>query len=130
MNPLQKCYEKKLITPPDYVVSDLQYLTMMGSIAYGVSSDSSDVDIYGFCIPPKSVVFPHLDGVIHGFGRQIQNFEQYQQHHIKYADDEYDFTVYSIVKFFQLCMQNNPNMIDSLFVPEIVFFFRLTLENW
>jgi hypothetical protein len=30
---------------------------------------------------------------------------------------EHDFAVYGIVKYFQLCMENNPNMIDSLFVP-------------
>jgi hypothetical protein len=30
---------------------------------------------------------------------------------------EYDFAVYGVVKYFQLCMDNNPNMIDSLFVP-------------
>jgi predicted nucleotidyltransferase len=30
---------------------------------------------------------------------------------------KYDFAIYSIIKYFQLCMNNNPNMIDSLFVP-------------
>jgi len=30
---------------------------------------------------------------------------------------EYDFAVFSIVKYFQLCMENNPNMIDSIFTP-------------
>jgi uncharacterized protein len=30
---------------------------------------------------------------------------------------EYDFSVYNIVKFFHLCMENNPNMLDSLSVP-------------
>ena len=28
---------------------------------------------------------------------------------------EYDFTVYSIVKYFAPCMENNPNMADTLF---------------
>ena len=27
-------------------------------------------------------------------------------------------SIYSIVKFFQLCMENNPNMVDTLFVPQ------------
>lgn len=96
------------------------YLTIMGSLAYGVSSDSSDLDIYGFCIPPKEVVFPHLAGEILDFGRQKQRFAQWQEHHIKNPDgkdQEYDFSIYSIVKYFQLCMENNPNMIDSLFTP-------------
>ena len=91
----------------------------MGSQAYGVSIDDSDLDVYGFCIPPKDLVFPHLAGEIPGFGRQIQRFDQFQEHHVKDPNKEveYDFTIYSIVKYFQLCMENNPNMIDSLFTP-------------
>lgn len=91
----------------------------MGSIAYGTNSDASDVDIYGFCVPSKDIVFPHLDGEIPGFGRQKKRFDQYQQHHIKdqSSGKEYDLSIYSIVKYFHLCMDNNPNMLDSLFVP-------------
>ena len=29
----------------------------------------------------------------------------------------YDLTIYGIVKFFNLAMENNPNVIDSLFTP-------------
>ncbi len=29
----------------------------------------------------------------------------------------YDVQIYNIVKYFQLCMENNPNMIDSMFTP-------------
>jgi hypothetical protein len=91
----------------------------MGSMAYGVSSDSSDMDVYGFCIPTKELLFPHLSGEIMGFGQQLKRFEQYQEHHVKdaSAQKEYDITIYSIVKYFHLCMNNNPNMIDSLFTP-------------
>lgn len=90
-----------------------------GSVAYGASNDSSDMDIVGFCMPPKDLVFPHLSGEIAGFGRQIQKFEQYQEHHVEVPNErkEYDLTIYSIVKFFQLTMENNPNMIDNLFLP-------------
>ena len=110
---------KQLVTPPSFLKNNIQYEVMMGSIAYGVSSNDSDVDVYGFCIPPKYMIFPHLTGEIFGFGTQHNRFEQWQQHHIKNSSKtkEYDFTIYSIVKYFQLCMQNNPNMIDSLFVP-------------
>jgi predicted nucleotidyltransferase len=91
----------------------------MGSQAYGVSNDTSDQDVYGVCIPPKELVFPHLGGEIPGFGRQIQRFEVWQEHHVRRPDNqvEYDFSVYGIVKFFQLCTDNNPNMLDSLCVP-------------
>jgi predicted nucleotidyltransferase len=87
----------------------------MGSEVYGASNGNSDKDVYGFCIPPKEIVFPHLAGEIEGFGRQRKRFEQWQEHHVKAEPYTYDCTVYSIVKYFQLCMENNPNMIDSLF---------------
>lgn len=108
-----------LIHPPRFLIPNTHYLTMMGSVAYGVSSDTSDVDVYGFCMPPKEMVFPHLGGEVPGFGRQLQRFEVWQEHHIndKEAGKEYDFAIYSIVRFFQLCMEMNPNMVDALFVP-------------
>lgn len=114
-----KLHSKGLIKPPPFVVGSTQYEVMMGSVAYGVNDDTSDCDVYGFCIPPKETVFPHLAGHIEGFGKKPQGFDQYQQHHVidKDRNKEFDFSIYNIVKFFQLCMQNNPNMIDSLFVP-------------
>lgn len=90
----------------------------MGSVAYGVSSDTSDCDVYGFCIPTKELVFPHLTGEIHGFGRQIQRFEQWQQHHVEDEKKSYDLQIFNIVKFFQLLMENNPNIVDSMFTSQ------------
>jgi predicted nucleotidyltransferase len=116
---LDNLYKQKLIHPPKWLLANTCYLTTMGSQAYGVSTDDSDLDVYGFCIPPKDIVFPHLAGVIPGFGNQGEVFHQWQEHHIRDPNKavEYDFSVYSIVKYFQLCMDNNPNMIDSLFTP-------------
>jgi len=116
---VQSLTKKGLAHPPKWLPQNIHYEVIMGSVAYGVSSDTSDMDVYGFAIPPKEDVFPHLRGEIMGFGKQKQRFEQYQEHHLmdKEAKQEYDFTIYSIVKFFHLCMENNPNMVDSLFVP-------------
>ncbi len=106
-----------------FLDTSVQYEVIMGSVAYGVSDDTSDMDVYGFCIPPRDNVFPHLRGEISGFGTPVKQFKQFQQHHIWDKDGaggkgrEYDVTIYSIVRFFQLCMENNPNMIDALFVP-------------
>ena len=112
--------EQKLIAPPSFVNENLAYETLMGSQSYGVSSDDSDWDIYGFCVPNRELVFPHLQGNIEGFGRQIQRFEQFQQHHImsNCGQKEYDIQIFNIVKFFQLAMDNNPNIVDSLFTPD------------
>lgn len=117
---LQHLEKHKAIHPPKWLSNNTHYIVLTGSDAHGISSNSSDIDYYGFCLPPKELTFPHLGGEIPGFGTQIQRFEQYQQHHCKDPDGkdkEYDITIYSIVKYFQLCLENNPNMLDSLFVP-------------
>ena len=115
---VKKLTDKNLITPPKWLPGNIVYEVLMGSEAYGVSSGGSDKDIYSICIPRKDEVFPHLKGEILGFGRNKQRFEQYQQHHILDNDKNYDITVYNIVKFFTLAMENNPNIVDSLFVPQ------------
>lgn len=103
---------------PSFIADNTHYLAIMGSVAYGCSADYSDMDVYGWCIPPKEYIFPHLAGHIRGFGKEPQNFEAWQKHHI--LDDQkkrsYDISMYGIVKYFQLITGNNPNMIDSLFV--------------
>jgi hypothetical protein len=126
---LEKLAKRRLINPPGFVRSSTQYLVVTGSVAYGTATDTSDYDCYGFCIPPQNMVFPHLRGEIPGFGTQIQRFETWQKHHVQ--DDnaqggrgrEYDFSIFSIVKFVNSCMQNNPNMIDCLFVPQECILF-------
>ena len=115
--------QHRLKNPPRFLETTVQYEVIMGSVAYGVSSDTSDMDVYGFCIPPRDYIFPHLRGEIPGFSTPGPDFQQFQQHHI--ADPEalggrgrsIDLTVYNICKYFRLLMDNNPNIIDSLFVP-------------
>lgn len=121
----QTLFDRGLVKPPRFVPNNVMYETVMGSIAYGVSSESSDYDVYGFCIPPKEVVFPHLAGVVIGFNDESwKRFDQYQEHHIQDPSAcggkgrEYDLTIYNIVKFFRLCTDCNPNMIDSLFTSQ------------
>ena len=119
-NIVENLMKKGVTHAPGFMSNNIHYLTLMGSIAYGVAEELSDMDIYGFCIPPKHIVFPHTAGIIRGFGDQGENFEQYQQHHIKDPDGKdriYDVSIYNIVKYFDLCMGCNPNMIDSLFTP-------------
>lgn len=122
MSYVRRVHKEALTQVPSYVHSGLQYEVQMGSFAYGVANDTSDIDIYGFCIPNKSIIFPATTGkYIFGFDKTVPgNFEQWQQHHVidKGKKKEYDFTIYNIVKYFRLCANGNPNMIDSLFVPQ------------
>jgi len=111
--------DKNLINPPSWLPNNIIYETEMGSVAYGVAGESSDLDIYGVCIPRKEMIFPHLAGEIHGFGKQIQRFEQYQEYHIfdEAKKQEYDLSIFNIVKYFQLLSECNPNILDSVFTP-------------
>lgn len=126
---MKNLIDKKLIHPPNWLCDNTCLLTTMGSIAYGVSQDASDFDVYGVCIPTRETLFPHLAGEIWGFGKYKEgmpqsHFQQWQQHHVFDADAvggkgrEYDFTIFNIVKYFQLVMENNPNCLDSLFTRE------------
>lgn len=123
MSTLQRLTDRGLIRPPRWLPGNVQYETIMGSVAYGVSSDTSDLDVYGWAIPPKDDIFPHLRGEIVGFGHQAKRFENYEEHHVEDRDAlaghgrTYDLTIFGIVKFFALAMQNNPNIIDCLFTP-------------
>lgn len=118
-----------LINPPPWLVNNVHYETIMGSQAYGVNDDDSDVDVYGFCIPTKNIIFPHLDGEILGFGKKKNHFEQFQAIKIQDNKHVYDLNIYNIVKYFQLCMENNPNMIDSLFTPQNCILSITTVGN-
>lgn len=120
MSKTQELTKQGLVDPPKFVPEHVHYETQVGSVAYGVSQDASDMDVYGFCIPPKELVFPHLAGEIMGFGRQHQRFDQFQKHGVEVPQEGrvYDLTIYSIVRYFSLCMENNPNMLESLFTPE------------
>ena len=117
---VQLTKQKGLISPPKWLPQNIHYEVLTGSVSYACSSDTFDMDIVGFCIPPKEDVFPHLRGEIAGFGKQKQRFDGWQQHHVMDKEDrqEYDFSIYSIVKFFHLAMENNPNMLDIIHVPQ------------
>lgn len=130
---IQELVDKGLIKPPEWLPTNTHYLTIMGSVAYGASSDTSDMDLYGFAIPKKEVVFPHLAGHFFvpakkelkvAFKDQPEIFGQWQKHGI--VDPHalagkgrtYDFTVFNIIKFFELLIDNNPNIIDSIYTPQ------------
>lgn len=136
MSIVETLSKKGLIQPPRYVLAGMQYETITGSVSYGVANTNSteeisDIDVYGFCIPFKDMVFPHLKGEIIGFGRQSQRFNQYQQLHITDISNkkEYDISIYNIIKYFQLVMENNPNMIDSLFTPQNCVLYSSQIAN-
>jgi uncharacterized protein len=113
---------------PAFLKNNVQYETIVGSHAFGVADTSvrakvPDYDVYGIAIPPKNMLFKHLIGWIPGFGEEPIGFEQWQRAHIMEADagagdKEWDLSIFGIVRFFELCRENNPNVLDCLYTPE------------
>jgi len=119
----------------EWIVDNLQYETIVGSQAYGCQTDQSDYDICGFTIPPKQFIVPNLFGYIHGFDNNIPIFKQFQTPgKFIYKKKEAEGTIFSIVRYFRLVANNNPNMLDSLFTREqlhthITRIGKMVLEN-
>lgn len=118
MNLIQNLESRKLITPPKWLNHSIGYMVIGGSTAYGTNLGNSDQDTLGWCIPPKEDVFRTNE--IPGFGKQKKRFEQYLQHGIVDKDrgKSYDITLFSIVKFFNLVMENNPSCLELLYVAQ------------
>lgn len=116
MDLLNKLNKAKLISPPSFLPDVVMYVARTGSVSYGCSSDTSDEDFVGFCVPTINILFPSFAGELYGWDMQTKRFEQWQQHGIKFNDKVYDFNIYNIVKWFRLTADCNPNMVDSLFV--------------
>lgn len=70
-----------------------------GSQAYGLATPESDVDFRGICIAPKEY---HL------------GLNQFNQRVTKEPDE----TIFEFKKFTKLCIDNNPNILELLFLPE------------
>lgn len=74
------------------------FLTKHGSHAYGTATPTSDLDLKGFCVPPKAYFLGYA-----------KNFEQ-----AEFKGDP-DMVVYGIQKFFKLAADCNPSVIEVLF---------------
>ena len=99
------------------ILHGLQYVTQMGSHAYGLNTPQSDIDLYGFCIPPIEYIFPSVYGnEIEGFNK-LPRFEQLQTK-VNIDGLDVDVHCYNISKYFSLTSSGNPNMLDSLFTND------------
>lgn len=73
--------------------------TYAGSHSYGTNIKGSDEDFRGVCIPPENCLLG------------LDKFEQKES-------VEPDEVIYSLQKFVRLALQNNPNILDVLFVAD------------
>lgn len=113
---LEKFNKLKLISPPDWLLSNCHFIANAGSYAYGTNTEESDIDLFGFVTPPLQYIFSHLHGYLDGFGTPPPRFNRWEQSHIMFEGKEYDFSILNIVDFVNLCFKNNPDQLDILFV--------------
>lgn len=73
---------------------------LAGSHLYGTNTPLSDIDERGVFIPDERYFY--------GFLNRVEQFE----------DKTNDTTYFEIRKFMQLAMENNPNILELLFVPK------------
>jgi len=80
----------------------LLFLAEHGSQAYGLATPESDLDIKGFCCPPKEYF--------------LSPFSKFEQAEGKSSVCEY--VIYDIKKFISLAADCNPNIIEVLWVDD------------
>lgn len=95
----------------DYIIFE----ALVGSQLYGTATPESDTDLRGVCIPPW---FVRND--------PINNFEQKDGWEGKYEDR----VIYNLKKFFKLCADANPAIIELLFVPDAFWIHDKIKPSW
>ena len=81
-----------------------------GSHLYGTATELSDIDTRGVFIPTEEFYL--------GFMEKVEQVESHTP----------DETYWEITKFFKLCLDNNPNILELLFIPNQ--FIEYASEEW
>jgi len=76
------------------------FLSIHGSTCYGLNTETSDVDFTGICMPPKDYLL--------GFLRSMDQL----------VNSKPDGCIYSIIKWFALAANANPNVLELLWIDE------------
>ncbi len=76
-------------------------LVKSGSHAYGTNTPTSDLDVKGVAVAPS--------GYYMGFAKKFEQAE---------CKDEVDGVIYEMRKFFTLCTDNNPNILEVVWTED------------
>lgn len=95
------------MSEPSWLQSGLIFEGIVGSTAYGLATEGSDIDKRGICVASMC----HYTG--------LQEFEQYE-------DPEQDRVIYDVRKFCRLALNGNPNILELLWLDDQY----ITTQNW
>ncbi len=97
------------------------FLTLTGSRAYGTHTEESDYDFKGIAIPPPKYYLGVGDG-----------FEQYEgKLSIYYGVDlNHESVIYDLRKYLTLAVNNNPNILELLFLSDSYWIKSESHSNW
>lgn len=103
-------------------LNNLIYKIRIGSTMYGTLTEISDEDIGGIFIPDKEYVL--------GTKRceQVELSEKISKT-VRNQKGDTDYVVYSLSKFIQLAIGNNPNIIEFFYAPEHCIIFKNELAE-
>lgn len=98
-----------LINAPAVILESQIFEVKMGSLAFGTASPDSDVDVYGFFVPPPSVLQEEFVNEFRALHLLVDEGAQSR---------EYDLVLFSVDKFFERCVAGKPQSLETLFVDE------------
>jgi hypothetical protein len=90
--------EIPLAVDPITLLPYVQYRCIVGSTAYGLATESSDIDRRGFYLPPAA-----LHWSLAGVPEQLET--------------EHEEAYWEIEKFLRLALKANPNVLECLYSP-------------
>lgn len=98
------------------------FLTLVGSRAYGFSSETSDWDYRGICIPPLDTYI----GINSKFEQAVDTGKSKQiwKNYPNWVKPEADMQVMELSKFCRLASECNPSVIEILFSDESSVCFK------
>lgn len=100
------------MTEQEMAKKNLIFKAITGSKLYGTDTPKSDADYVGIFIPDKEYVLGMK------VCEQVEFKSNPSDSGRRNTKDDVDMTIYSLPKFIKLCSQNNPNIVELLFVDD------------
>lgn len=86
----------------------------VGSVAYGLATEESDVDTLGMAVMPTEHLF---------------RVHPPTERDLTYVGHDPDLTLHEVSKFVRLCLSANPSVTELLWMPDALYTYRTPLAD-